>query len=107
MLSCPSDERLRASSAKLDNQVQTALKASSGTYVILDLHNYARFESKQVGTEVPAADFANLWSQLAKKYAGEARIIFGLMNEPRTSFTSRFCISKVADSPFIAVVQTT
>jgi hypothetical protein len=28
------------------------------------------------------AQFASLWTILAKKYAGESRVIYGIMNEP-------------------------
>lgn len=28
------------------------------------------------------AQLANLWQQLASKYAGQSRVIFGIMNEP-------------------------
>jgi endoglucanase len=51
--------------------------------VILDPHNYARYYEKVIGSdEVPAGAFADLWSRLAKLFADDPGVIFGLMNEP-------------------------
>ncbi|KZP31156.1 glycoside hydrolase family 5 protein [Athelia psychrophila] len=66
-----------------DKTVQAALSASTSPYVILDLHNYARWDGEIIGQGGPTnAQFANLWSQVATKYASESKIIFGIMNEP-------------------------
>ncbi|KAI9633316.1 carboxymethylcellulase [Dioszegia hungarica] len=64
-----------------DKLVQASLAA--GAYVMIDVHNYARWNGGIIGQGGPSnADFANLWSNLAKRYATEPRIIFGIMNEP-------------------------
>ncbi|MBL0370533.1 glycoside hydrolase family 5 protein [Rhizobium sp. KVB221] len=51
--------------------------------IILDPHNYARYNGHLVGSElVPDAAFGDFWARLAKLYANEHDVIFGLMNEP-------------------------
>ncbi|KZP31158.1 glycoside hydrolase family 5 protein [Athelia psychrophila] len=66
-----------------DKTVQAALSASTKPYVILDLHNYARWNGAIIGQGGPTnAQFASIWSQLATKYASTPKIIFGIMNEP-------------------------
>lgn len=56
-----------------------------------------------------SSKFADLWSRLAKKYASQPNVIFGLMNEPRSFFPLRvlssFEISTDA-SPFPLVLAT-
>lgn len=65
--------------ATFDTTVQAALSASSAPYVILDLHNYARWNGAIVGQGGPSnAQFADLWSQVAAKYASNDKIIVGL-----------------------------
>ncbi|VDB99573.1 unnamed protein product [Peniophora sp. CBMAI 1063] len=69
--------------SEYDSTVQSALSSGSGVYVIVDVHNYARFNGGIIGQGGPTNDqFNSLWTQLAKKYAGNSRIIFGIMNEP-------------------------
>jgi endoglucanase len=47
------------------------------------LHNYARWNGGIVGQGGPTdAQLASVWEQLAKKYSSNAKVIFGLMNEP-------------------------
>ena len=54
-----------------------------GAWVILDLHNYARYEDELIGSETVSADaFADVWRRLAKKFGKKPRVILGLMNEP-------------------------
>lgn len=57
---------------------------SKGAHILLDPHNYARYYGKVIGSEVPTADYANFWSQLAKIYSSNQNVIFALMNEPNT-----------------------
>ena len=71
--------------ARLDEIVGYA--TGQGARVILDPHNYARYYGKVVGAEAPAAAFADFWERLAAHYAGNARVIFGLVNEPNTMST--------------------
>lgn len=50
---------------------------------MIDIHNYARWNGAIIGQGGPTnAQFASLWSQLAAKYKGNTKVIFGLMNEP-------------------------
>src|SRR5262249_49945950 len=45
--------------------------------------NFAKFRGSFVGTSaVPNSAFADFWKKLALKYAGNPRVMFGLMNEP-------------------------
>jgi len=65
---------------RLDTLVNYALQ--KGAYVVLDPHNYARYNGYLIGsTSVSQADFADLWSRLAEHYT-DSRVIFALMNEP-------------------------
>jgi endoglucanase len=51
--------------------------------VILDVHNYATYRGKKLGSdEVPAEAFEDLWKRLAHEFDNPARTILGLMNEP-------------------------
>lgn len=64
-----------------DQLVQSCL--STGAYCIIDIHNYARWNGAIIGQGGPSNDqFVNVWTQLAKKYASQSRIWFGVMNEP-------------------------
>ena len=68
-----------------DQLVQACLK--TGAHCIIDIHNYARWNGNIIGQAGgPTNDqFADLWSQLAEKYAGEGKVVMGLMNEPHDS----------------------
>ena len=67
--------------AQYDALVQSCLSVAS--FCLVDVHNYARYNGAIIGQGGPTnAQFASLWSQLAKKYAGEPKIAFGVMNEP-------------------------
>jgi len=61
--------------AQYDNLVQSVL--NTGAYAIIDIHNYARWDGKVVGTDVPGQYFANLWGLLAAKYKNNPKVIFG------------------------------
>ncbi|CAF9923012.1 hypothetical protein IMSHALPRED_005827 [Imshaugia aleurites] len=64
-----------------DSIMQSCL--ATGALCILDVHNYARWNGGIVGQGGPTNDqFSNLWVQLAQKYAAQANVVFGLMNEP-------------------------
>ena len=70
-----------ANFANYDLLVQSCL--ATGATCIIDIHNYARWNGAVVGQGGPTNDqFANLWAQLAQKYASESNIIFAVMNEP-------------------------
>jgi hypothetical protein len=69
--------------SRYDKVVNAALAASTQPYVIIDLHNYARWNGGIIGQGGPSNDqFANIWSQFASHYKSQSRIIFGIMNEP-------------------------
>ncbi|GJJ15417.1 hypothetical protein Clacol_009694 [Clathrus columnatus] len=64
-----------------DTLVQDCL--ATGSYCIIDIHNYARWNGEIIGQGGPTNEqFADIWSQLATYYQNEDRIIFGTMNEP-------------------------
>lgn len=55
-----------------------------GLYVILDVHNYAYYRQKVIGSpEVPAQALADLWGRLSSHYKYNSKVGFGLMNEPK------------------------
>ena len=65
-----------------DRLVQGCL-SSGAALCILDIHNYARWNGKIVGQGGPTnAQLADVWKQLATKYGKQAKIAFGVMNEP-------------------------
>lgn len=67
---------------RLDNAVRTITKRH-GMYMILDPHNYARFQGQLIGSSgVPLKSFTRFWTFLARRYKNNQRVIFGLMNEP-------------------------
>lgn len=52
---------------------------SRGAYAIIDIHNYGRWNSGVIGVDGPSnAAFASLWSLLAKKYANNGKVMFGM-----------------------------
>lgn len=55
----------------------------TGAYCMIDVHNFARYDGGIIGQGGPEDEaFVDLWVSLAKKYADNEKIIFGLMNEP-------------------------
>ena len=67
-----------------DKLVQACL--ATGSHCLIDLHNFARWNGAIIGQGGPSNDdFANVWGQLAAKYAGKSKMAFGLMNEPHDS----------------------
>jgi endoglucanase len=64
-----------------------AIATTQGMTVILDPHNYARYQIDGVAHVigdgfVSANDFAHFWSQLAYEFQAEPDVVFGLINEP-------------------------
>lgn len=60
-----------------------ALMRGRGMSVVLDPHNYARYNGEAIGSDaVPVAAFADFWQRLAKEFSGDRAVLFGLMNEP-------------------------
>jgi endoglucanase len=66
---------------RLDDVVSYA--TGKGTRVIVDVHNYARYNGALIGAgTVTAADLADFWGKMSAHYASNALVIIGLMNEP-------------------------
>ena len=66
---------------RLDTLVNYA--TSKGGHIVLNPQNFARYYSGVVGSStVPNAQFADFWSKMAAHYAGNSKVMFGLMNEP-------------------------
>ncbi len=56
---------------------------AAGLRVVLDPHNYARYHDAVIGSDtVSSDDFADFWGRLARQFANQPDITFGLMNEP-------------------------
>lgn len=55
-----------------------------GMKVILDMHNYARYNGNVIGTTaVPNSAFQDVWRRIADRYKDETAIYgYGIMNEP-------------------------
>ncbi|KAI6778374.1 Endoglucanase EG-II [Emericellopsis cladophorae] len=75
--------------AKMDetnfNNYNKLMKAclDTGSYCMIDIHNFARWNGGIVGQGGPDdEDFVDIWAQLAKKYANNDKVMFGIMNEP-------------------------
>ncbi|KAL1951468.1 hypothetical protein VTO73DRAFT_617 [Trametes versicolor] len=69
--------------ATYDQTVQAALNSGSNVHVIVDLHNYARWNGGIIAQGGPTnEEYASIWTHLAAKYGSNERIIFGVMNEP-------------------------
>ncbi|WP_407048478.1 glycoside hydrolase family 5 protein [Methyloraptor flagellatus] len=67
--------------ARLETAVRTI--RDEGLVVVLDPHDYAHRDEKPIGSaEVPVGAFAEFWSRLATRFAGDPGVVFGLMNEP-------------------------
>lgn len=69
--------------------------AAEGATVIVDPHNFARYdpdstddvEPELIGDAIPIAAFADFWGKVARQFAGDGLVWFGLMNEPHTMET--------------------
>lgn len=57
---------------------------AQGMKVLIDLHNYGRYQEKMIGTaDVPAAAFKDIWKRLAGAFTSHPAVYaYGLMNEP-------------------------
>jgi endoglucanase len=55
----------------------------TGSYCMIDIHNFARWNDGIIGQGGPEdEDFVDIWVQLAKKYADNDKVMFGIVNEP-------------------------
>lgn len=81
LVKSPGTPLIAESIKKYDALVQACL--ATGSLCIIDLHNYARWDGKIIGQGGPSdEEFADLWSQLATKYADSPKVAFGTVNEP-------------------------
>jgi endoglucanase len=64
---------------------------------VLDVHNFARWNGGIIGQGGPTnKEFADLWTQLATKYADSEFVIFELMNEPNDLIFDDWVVSSQA-----------
>jgi endoglucanase len=69
--------------ANYDGLVTSCTQLGPGVKCIVDIHNYARFQGGIIGQGGPStAMFAQLWANIASKYADQYNVMFDLMNEP-------------------------
>src|SRR4051812_21918619 len=88
--------------ARLDTTV--ADMTGKGAYVIVNPHNFARYNDQLVGsTAVPSSAFADFWSRLSQRYANNPKVIFGLVNEPHDMPTEQW---RDAANAAIAAIRT-
>jgi endoglucanase len=67
-----------------------AAAETQGATVIIDPHNFARYEDdttddvppKVIGVDIAIEAFADFWGRLAEEFADDDKVWFGLMNEP-------------------------
>lgn len=83
-----------------DQLVQSCLLSTTDTYCQIDLHNYGRWNGSVIGGQGDTVgggggrggpsnkQFADLWGQIAARYANETRVWFGIMNEPHDMVAS-------------------
>lgn len=70
--------------AELSRLMETVeLIRARGMTTILDPHNFARYNELVIGSgDVPITAYADFWGKLARYYANDDKVVFGLMNEP-------------------------
>ena len=65
--------------------------SQGAAHVVLDPHNYARYNGSIIGSGVlPYASFNDFWTRVANEFKGNDKVIFGLMNEPNTMPTEQW-----------------
>ncbi len=75
--------------ARLDAFVNAT--TAKGKIVILDPHNYARYNGQLIGSsDVPYTAFADFWRRLALRYKSNPNVVFGLVNEPHDMPTAQW-----------------
>ncbi|AVQ05311.1 TPA: glycoside hydrolase family 5 protein [Xanthomonas vasicola pv. zeae] len=72
-------------------QQAVARAKAAGMYLIIDIHNYAKYYGYKIGSpEVPVAAFTDLWRRLALEFNSDNAVMFGLMNEPNNISASEW-----------------
>jgi aryl-phospho-beta-D-glucosidase BglC (GH1 family) len=71
-----------AEMTRLDGVI--ALASARGMKVLLDMHDYARYDGNLIGsTAVPNSAFTDVWQKIADRYKNNTAIYaYGIMNEP-------------------------
>ena len=71
--------------AELDRLDQVVrLARSAGLTVVLDVHNYGAYRGVPLDRPgAPAGALPDLWARLARHFADDDTVVFGLMNEPK------------------------
>jgi endoglucanase len=78
-----------------------------GAYCVIDVHNFARWNGGIIGQGGPTnVQFADLWTQLATKYADNEFVIFELMNEPHELIFDSWVVSAQAAVNAIRAAET-
>ncbi|MEZ0217898.1 MAG: cellulase family glycosylhydrolase [Rariglobus sp.] len=74
-----------AEMTRLDGVI--ALAASRGMKVLLDMHDYARYNGNLIGSAaVPNSAFTDVWQKIAARYSTNTAIYaYGIMNEPHST----------------------
>ncbi|KAL9010333.1 MAG: hypothetical protein Q9173_004726 [Seirophora scorigena] len=81
LVESPGSPLIPANMEQYDALVKACL--ATGSLCIIDIHNYARWDGLIIGQGGPTdEEFADLWSQLAKKYADSPKVAMGIVNEP-------------------------
>lgn len=64
-----------------------ALASARGMKVLLDMHDYARYDGNLIGsTAVPNGAFTDVWQKIAARYSNNTAIYaYGIMNEPHST----------------------
>lgn len=64
-------------------RIDAMIAAMNGFQTILiDVHNYGRYHRDPLTAGAGGAKLADLWNRLARRYADDQRVAFGIMNEP-------------------------
>ena len=78
-----------------------------GAYCVIDVHNFARWNGGIIGQGGPTnVQFADLWTQLATKYADNEFVIFELINEPHDLIFDSWVVSAQAAVNAIRAAET-
>jgi endoglucanase len=78
--------------ARLDDVVNYA--TSKGLKIEIEPHDYGYGFGALIGSaQTPNSAFADFWSKVAQHFAANARVIFGLMNEPHDQSASAWLAS--------------
>ncbi|KAJ3041255.1 hypothetical protein HDV00_009648 [Rhizophlyctis rosea] len=68
--------------APIDQWVDSAIFENGGIHVIIEPHNFARYNGKVIGVDEPIESFSELWVRLGQRYKDYPNVIFDLMNAP-------------------------